>query len=191
MWALLLPLSDIETGTRRWKAAFLTHKTGKCCSRHRSSHGLFPGLIFKHHTTLISWISIFVLKHTHLILYICCKVWCHYYSVAKSCPTLFDCMNCGTPGSSILHYLPELLKFMSFESVIPSNHHISATPFSSHLQSFPTSGSFPMSQLFTSGGQRIGTSASASVLPMIFMLQWCLYKNISYITSFKTAFSKM
>ena len=39
-------------------------------------------------------------------------------------------------------------------------------PFSSHLQSFPASGSFPMSQLFTSGGQIIGASASASVLPM-------------------------
>ena len=42
----------------------------------------------------------------------------------------------------------------------------SAVPFSSHLQSFPASGSFPMSQLFTSGGQSIGVSASASVLPM-------------------------
>ena len=38
--------------------------------------------------------------------------------------------------------------------------------FSSHLQSFPASGSFPMSQLFASGGQSIGASASASVLPM-------------------------
>ena len=38
--------------------------------------------------------------------------------------------------------------------------------FSSHLQSFPASGSFPMSQLFASGGQSIGVSASASVLPM-------------------------
>ena len=42
----------------------------------------------------------------------------------------------------------------------------SVIPFSSHLQSFPASGSFPMSQFFTSGGQSIGTSASASVLPM-------------------------
>ena len=42
----------------------------------------------------------------------------------------------------------------------------SVIPFSSRLQSFPASGSFPMSQLFTSGGQRIGASASASVLPM-------------------------
>ena len=39
-------------------------------------------------------------------------------------------------------------------------------PFSFCFQSFPASGSFPMSQLFASGGQRIGASASASVLPM-------------------------
>ena len=42
----------------------------------------------------------------------------------------------------------------------------SVFPFSSHLQSFLASGSFPMSQLFTSGGQSIGVSASASVLPV-------------------------
>ena len=39
-------------------------------------------------------------------------------------------------------------------------------PFSSCLQSFPASGSFPMSQFFTSGGQGIGVSALASVFPM-------------------------
>ena len=42
----------------------------------------------------------------------------------------------------------------------------SVIPFSSHLQSFPASGSFPMSQFFTSGGQSIVASASASVLPV-------------------------
>ena len=42
----------------------------------------------------------------------------------------------------------------------------SVVPFSSRLQSFPASGSVPMSQLFTSGGQSIGVSALASVLPM-------------------------
>ena len=42
----------------------------------------------------------------------------------------------------------------------------SVVPFSSCLQSFPASGSFPMSQLFASGGQSIGVSASVSVLPM-------------------------
>ena len=59
-----------------------------------------------------------------------------------------------------------LLKLMSVESVMLSNHLISVIPFSSCLQSFPASGSFQMSQLFTTGGQRIGASASASVLPM-------------------------
>ena len=43
----------------------------------------------------------------------------------------------------------------------------SVVPFSSCLQSFPASGSFPKSQFFSSGGQRIGVSASESVLPMI------------------------
>ena len=42
----------------------------------------------------------------------------------------------------------------------------SVVPFSSCLQSFPASGSFPMSHFFASGGQNIGVSASASVLPM-------------------------
>ena len=59
-----------------------------------------------------------------------------------------------------------LLKFTSIELVMSSNHLILCRPFSSHLQSFPASGSFPMSQFFVSGGQSIGVSASASVLPM-------------------------
>ena len=42
----------------------------------------------------------------------------------------------------------------------------SVIPFSSHLQSFPASGSYAMSQFFTSGGQNIRASASASILPM-------------------------
>ena len=44
----------------------------------------------------------------------------------------------------------------------------SVMPFTSHFQSFPESGSFPVSQFFTSGGQSIGVSASASVLTMNF-----------------------
>ena len=61
----------------------------------------------------------------------------------------------------------------------------SVVPFSSHLQSFPVSGSFPRSQLLASGGQSIGVSASASVLP----------NNIQYwfplgLTGFITLLSK-
>ena len=60
----------------------------------------------------------------------------------------------------------------AFSNSCPLNrwHHptisSSVVPFSSCLQSFPASGSFQMSQLFASGGQRTGASASASVLPM-------------------------
>ena len=59
-----------------------------------------------------------------------------------------------------------LLKLKPIESVMPSNHLILYCPFSSCPQSFPASGSFPVSQFFASGGQSIGVSASASVLPM-------------------------
>ena len=67
------------------------------------------------------------------------------------CPssTLRDCSN-SCPSSWWCH------------STISS----SVVPFSSCLQFFPASGSFPMNQFFTSGGQSIGVSASASVLPM-------------------------
>ena len=63
-----------------------------------------------------------------------------------------------------------LLTLMSIESVMPSNTSSSVVPFSSHLQSFPGSGSFQMSQFFASGGQSIGISVSASVLPMTISL---------------------
>ena len=59
-----------------------------------------------------------------------------------------------------------LLKFMPLESMMPSALLILCHPFSSCLQSFPASGSFPMSQLFASGGQSIRTSALATVLPV-------------------------
>ena len=59
-----------------------------------------------------------------------------------------------------------LLKLMSLTSVMPSKHLILCRPFLSCLQSLPASGSFPRSQFFASGGQSIGTSVSASVLPM-------------------------
>ena len=58
-----------------------------------------------------------------------------------------------------------LLKFKSIGSVMPFNHLVLCLPFSC-LQSFPASGSFPISQFFESGGPSIGVSASASVLPV-------------------------
>ena len=59
-----------------------------------------------------------------------------------------------------------LLRFMSTESVVPSNHFILCCPLLLLPSNFPASGSFQMSQLFTSGGQNIGLSASTPVFPM-------------------------
>jgi len=58
-----------------------------------------------------------------------------------------------------------LLRLMSIESVMLSSHLICCCPFSSCPQSLPAPGSFPMSQLFTLGGQSTGVSASASDFP--------------------------
>ena len=84
--------------------------------------------------------------------------------VAQLCPTLSDPMDCSTPGLPVHHQFPEFIQthvYQVSDAIQPS----SVILFSSHLQSFPASGSFPMSQFFASGGQSIGVSASASVLP--------------------------
>ena len=89
----------------------------------------------------------------------------HKVSVAvKSCPTLCNPMDCSTTGSSVLHYLPTLFKFMSIESVMLSNHLILCCPHLLLPSVFSASGSFTMSQIFPEGSQIIGLSAS--VLPM-------------------------
>ena len=89
-----------------------------------------------------------------------------FSSVTQSCLTLCDPMECTTPGFPVHHQLPELAQTHVHLSVMPSNPLNLCHPFSFYLQSFPASGSFPMSQFFTSGGQMIGASASASVLPV-------------------------
>ena len=102
-------------------------------------------------------------------------------SVTKSCMVLGDPTVYSTPGSFVLHYLPEfLLNFMSFESGILTTS-FSDTFFSFCLQTCPSIRVFsnestrlrpyhperarsrPMSQLFSSGGQSIGVSALALV----------------------------
>ena len=84
-----------------------------------------------------------------------------------SCVQLFETRRtvpCQALLSSALSW--SLFKFMSIELVMPSNHLVSLVSFSSCLQSFPASGSFPVSQLFTPGGQSIEVSSSAVVLPI-------------------------
>ena len=94
-----------------------------------------------------------------LLLLSCC-------SITKLCLTFCDPIECSMPGFPSLTISQSLLKLMSLEFVMPSNHLILCHPVSFYLQSFPASGSFLMSRLFESGGQSIGASASASVLPM-------------------------
>ena len=101
---------------------------------------------------------------------ICC------YSVSKLYSSLCNPTDCSMSG--FLHYLHyPSLSYPSLSPRICSNScplswwcyptiTSSAALFSFCLQSFPASGSFPMSWLFASGGQSIGDSASASVLPM-------------------------
>ena len=82
-----------------------------------------------------------------------------------------------------------LLKLMSIEPVMASNHLIFCIPFSSCFQSFPAPGSFPMSQFFTSGGQSIGASASASILP-INIQDWFPLRLTGLISSLSKGFSR-
>ena len=87
-----------------------------------------------------------------------------FSSVAQSC--LCDPMNCSTSGLPVHHQLPEFTQtdvHWVGDAIQPSHP---VVPFSSCPQSFPASGSFQMSKFFTSGGQSIGVSASAPVLPM-------------------------
>ena len=77
-------------------------------------------------------------------------------------------MDWNTSGFPVHQQLPELAQTHVHwvgDAIQPS-HSLNLVPTSSHLQSFPTSGSFPISQFFASGGLSFGASASPSVLPM-------------------------
>ena len=100
-------------------------------------------------------------------------------SIQFSCSVVSDSLwphGLSMPGLPIHHQPRNLLKLMSIELVMPSNHLILCRPLLLLPSIFPASGSFQMSQLFASGGQSIGVSASTSVLPMNiqdwFPLRW-------------------
>ena len=75
-------------------------------------------------------------------------------------------MYCSTSGLPVHRQLPEPTQTRPLSWWYHPTISSSVILFSSYPQSFPASGSFQMSQLFTSGGQSIGVSASTSVLPM-------------------------
>ena len=74
-------------------------------------------------------------------------------------------ISCCTPGLPVLHHLPEFAQ-IHVHWVGDAIHHLTlCDPLSSCPQSFQASRSFPLNRVFTSGGQNIGASASASLLP--------------------------
>ena len=89
-------------------------------------------------------------------------------SVARLCGLFVTPWTAALQASLSFTIYQSLLKLMSIESVMPGHPTSSSSVvlFSSCLQSFPGAGSFQMCQLFASGGQSIGASASASVLPV-------------------------
>ena len=87
-------------------------------------------------------------------------------SVTQSFLTLYGLWTAACQDSLSSTVFQNLLKLMPIDSMMPSNHLILCRPFSSFPCSFPASGSLQMSQLFVSGGQSIGVSASTSVFPM-------------------------
>ena len=89
---------------------------------------------------------------------------CCCCSVTKSCPTLCDPMDCSPPGFPVHHHLSEIAQSCPLSRWCHPTISSSVTRFPSCHQSFPASGSFPMSWLFKWSGQNI--RASASVLLM-------------------------
>ena len=141
------------------------------CLGNPTDRGAWPAKVHgvaKRQTQLSNWTTtIAKCKSTFSFVGNCQTAFQNYCCwVTQSWLTPCDPMDCSTPGSPVLHHLRRLLRFMSIESVMPSNQLSSEVPFSSCLQSFPAPVSFLMSQLFASGGQSTGASASASVFPM-------------------------
>ena len=90
--------------------------------------------------------------------------WYSSVSVQFSCSVVSDSVTPWITARQASLTSQSLLKLMSIKSVMPSSHLILCRPLLLLPQSLPASGSFPMSQLFTWGGQSIGVSAS--VLPI-------------------------
>ena len=88
-----------------------------------------------------------------------------FSSVTQLCPTLCDPMNHSTPGLPVHHKLLEFTQthvHQVSDAIQPSHPLLSPSPPAPNPSQHQ---SFPMSQLFAGGGQRIGASASASLLP--------------------------
>ena len=116
---------------------------------------------------LVKILSLKICSLTHHSLH----VWCAVVQLLSHVWLLATLWICSTPGFPVLHYLPEFAPVHV--------HWVGDTVQPSHpllpsfcLWSFPPSESFPLCWVFASGGQSIGASASATVLPMTIQ-GWC------------------
>ena len=150
-------------------------------SNHGILQGLNPGLIPSalvvglFFITITTWeapppSSLYLPQKTNIIIPLCFITSVQFSSVQSNCSVISDSLRpqesqharppCPSPTPGVDSNSCPSSRWCHL--VISS----SVVPFSSCPQSLPASGSFPMSQLFASGGQSIGVSASASVLPM-------------------------
>ena len=119
---------------------------------------LLNSLLHPKRTIILNFLFLSILLYsfvTHICIFKwytvqCCWFSLHFNFEEFQCPTLCNPMDCNIPGFPVHHQLPEL-----------TQTHV-------HRVSFPVSGSFPMSQFFTSGGQSIGHSL-ADRLPKDFL----------------------
>ena len=97
------------------------------------------------------------------------EMWSFLLSFSCSVMSVCDPMECNAPGFPILHHLLDFAQTHIHQvgDAIQPSHPLS---FFSCLQSFPASGSFPISWVFISSGQSIGVSASASPFQCIFRI---------------------
>ena len=121
-------------------------------------------LVFQHCDTLLDW---FFKRLTSRIHPSADLRWPQFSSVIQSCPPFCNPVDCSTPGFPVHHQLLDLTQTHVHhvgDAIQPSHPLLSPSPLTFNLSQHQ--GLFSRSQFFISGGQSIGISASASVLPM-------------------------
>ena len=162
VWSLVLAACSIGS-----KGGFEEEKSSPCSQLSQNPYSNFHSLAVILHTFLFTQLPVldpdlaFQLHPSNLLILIpnLCSQSVQFSSVAQSCPTLCDPMDCSMPGLPV-HHQPGV-----YSNSCPLSQWCHPTISSSvvsfsHLQSFPASESFQMSHFFTSGGQSIGVHQS-------------------------------
>ena len=170
-WCSQLPLlltGEVGLSQRKisvkWKLGWIQHLTWLVHpSPHLAELCTWCSIEMHYHSGVLQLLSYFSCSNLHIIFWFLYKLCCSF-PVTESCPTLwpqglqYTRLPCPSPTLKVCSNSCPLNQWC--HPTVSS----SFVPFSSYLQSFPASGSFPMSWLFASGGQSIGASVSASVL---------------------------